>query len=109
MFFVSKLWSSLGENSSDAAGSQPHARHALNASCRRSLQQTGLDTVVLSFVFVAGNKRLLCFWCTSKWTEMGPSVVDTVVDLRNIQRSLWEVSPAGSACSIAHGGLVTFY
>lgn len=28
---------------------------------------------------------------------MGPLVVDTVEDLRNIQQSLWEVSPAGSA------------
>lgn len=36
---------------------------------------------------------------------MGPLVVDTVEDLRNIQRSLWEVSPAGSPCSIAHGCL----
>lgn len=34
---------------------------------------------------------------------MGPLVVDTVEDLRNIQRSLWEVSAAGSACSITHG------
>lgn len=36
---------------------------------------------------------------------MGPSVVDTVEDLRNIQRSLWEVSPAGFDCSITHGRL----
>ena len=28
---------------------------------------------------------------------MGPLVVDTVEDLRNIQQSLWEVSPVGSA------------
>lgn len=59
----------------------------------------------LSFGFVAGNKPFAMFLVA----EMGPSVVDTVVDLRNIQRSLWEVSPAGSACSTAHGGLVTFY
>lgn len=36
---------------------------------------------------------------------MGPSVVDTVEDLRNIQRSLQEVSPAGFDCSIKHGRL----
>lgn len=34
---------------------------------------------------------------------MGPLVEDTVEDLRNIQRSLWEVSSAGSACSGTHG------
>lgn len=36
---------------------------------------------------------------------MGPSVVDTVKDLRNIQRSLLDVSPLGSACSVTHGWL----
>ena len=46
----------------------------------------------------------LCHMC--KRDNMGPSVVDTVEDLRTIQRSLWEVSPAGSACSIrTHGSL----
>ena len=40
-----------------------------------------------------------------KWDKMGPSVVDTVEDLRNIQQSLWEVSPAGSTCSITHDWL----
>lgn len=30
-----------------------------------------------------------------KWNNMGPSAADTVEDLRDIQRSLWEVSPAG--------------
>lgn len=37
---------------------------------------------------------------------MGPLVVDTVEDLRSIQRSLWEVSPAGSACFNTHGCLL---
>lgn len=41
-----------------------------------------------------------CSMC--KRDNMGPSVVDTLEDLRNIQQSLWEVSPAGSACSIKH-------
>lgn len=41
-----------------------------------------------------------------KRSNMGPMVVDTVEDLRNIHRSLWEVSPAGFLCSIAHGWLM---
>lgn len=37
---------------------------------------------------------------------MGPLVVDTLEELRNIQQSLWEVSPAGSGCSFKHGWLL---
>lgn len=38
-----------------------------------------------------------------KGDNMGPLVEDTVEDLRTIQRSLCEVSSAGSACSGTHG------
>lgn len=32
--------------------------------------------------------------------QMGPSIVEAVDDLRTIQQSLWEVSPADTACLI---------
>lgn len=42
-----------------------------------------------------------------KRDNMGPLVVDTLEELRNIQQSLWDVSPAGSFAPFKQGTLLS--
>lgn len=42
------------------------------------------------------------------WDNMGPSIVDTVEDLKDVQQSLWEVSPVVINCFMLHHSLMAF-
>ena len=100
---LTKQWSSLGAKHKNATERWQHTRDVLDGSHGHSLQ---CRKIRLCGYHVASQLKKngffnLCWMC--KWDNMGPSVLNTVEDLRNIQLSLWEVSANGCACSRSQG------